>query len=421
MRAMRIGVVSTRLAGVDGVSFETTKWETALHRLGHVTVRAAGELPLDHVGGRLIPAMHFTHPPAEAVTTAAFVPSSDPDAVRREVRRLADELLPHLAAWLSDARIDVLLVQNAWAIPMQLPLGVALARLAAETGVPAIGHHHDDWWERERFATPVVPEILEEAFPPNLPNVRHVSINSVAAGELRSRRGIESIVIPNVIDFSAPPPERDDFSRSMRAELGMGGRNLLAVQPTRVVPRKGIELSIELMSRLHDPHAHLMITSPAGDEGMGYLAQLHMAADRAGVDLRYVADRFGPVRRQRGRWRMWSLADAYLEANLILYPSLYEGFGNALVEAVYFGKPLVVNRYSVYDVDIAPLGFRFVEIREAITDDTVRDVWELLHDPERRAADAAHNYEIGRRHLSYETLEKRLAEVLDAPRGAATR
>jgi RNA polymerase sigma-70 factor (ECF subfamily) len=39
-----------------------------------------------------------------------------------------------------------------------------------------------------------------------------------------------------------------------------------------------------------------VITSPAGDEGMEYLAQLHMTADRAGVDLRYVADRFGPVR-----------------------------------------------------------------------------------------------------------------------------
>jgi mannosylglucosylglycerate synthase len=186
----------------------------------------------------------------------------------------------------------------------------------------------------------------------------------------------------------------------------------MILQPTRVVPRKGIELSIELIARLDDPHAHLMITSPAGDEGMEYLAQLHMAADRAGVDLRYVADRFGPVRRQRGRWRLWSLSDAYLEANLILYPSLYEGFGNALVEAVYFGKPLVVNRYAVYDADIAPLGFRFIEIREAITDETVRETRELVHDPERRAADAMHNYAIGARHLSYETLQERVARIL---------
>ena len=39
-----------------------------------------------------------------------------------------------------------------------------------------------------------------------------------------------------------------------------------------------------------------------------------------------------------------ALADAYAAADLVCFPSLVEGFGNALVEAIYHRKPLFVNR-----------------------------------------------------------------------------
>jgi len=34
------------------------------------------------------------------------------------------------------------------------------------------------------------------------------------------------------------------------------------------------------------------------------------------------------------------------------YPSLFEGFGNAFLEAVYYRKPMLVNRYSIFIADI---------------------------------------------------------------------
>lgn len=411
---MRIGLVGTRLAGVDGVSFETLKWEIILRRLGHETRLCAAELPRGREDERLVPAMHFREPRAAAVSTAAFDPTSDPDQVRREVAGLADRLLPELAAWVEAEAIEVLVVENAWAIPMHLPLGVALARLVDETGLPTIGHHHDYAWERDRFATCVVPDVLEAAFPPDLPSVRHVSINSLAAAELQRRRGLSSIIIPNAYEFEVPPPARDDYSRSLRGELGMGTHNLLVVQPTRVVPRKGIELAIELLHRLNDPHAHLLITSPAGDEGLDYLSGLHVLADQLGVDLRYAADRFAHDRWHHGDRQIFAVTDSYLEADLVTFPSLYEGFGNALIETVYFGKPLVVNRYSVYDADIRPLGFRFVEIDGAITDGTVTAVRGLIADEPRRVEDAAHNFAIARQHLGFDMLEQRLATVIDS-------
>ena len=406
---MRIGFVATRLFGVDGVTFEAAKWEAVLERMGHEVRLLAGEVDALRPNTRMVPPMHFAHPPAARVTAAAFDTESDADAVRAEVDRLADQLLPLLHSWVELQEIELLVVENAWAIPMHLPLAVALRRLVEETGLPAIGHHHDYWWERDRFATCIVPEMLQYAFPPDLPGIRHISINSLAADQLRRRRGIASAIVPNVFDFSMGKPRpHPAIRRRLREELGMGQRGLLVVQPTRVVPRKGIELAIELVGRLRDRHAMLLITSPAGDEGLDYLVELERIAEHHGVRLSYAADRFAPDSEGKPLRPAHSLHDAYLAADLITYPSLYEGYGNALVEAIYYGKPVVVNRYSVYDADIRPLGFRFIEISGAITPDTVRAVREALANPRRQAAIARHNFELGRRHLSYDLLQRRL-------------
>jgi hypothetical protein len=410
---VRIGIVATRLAGVDGVTFETAKWEAVLGRMGHEVRLCAGEVDALRSTARLVPAMHFTHPPAARVTAAAFDPDSDAEAVAREIQRLADQLLPVLDAWVETERLDALIVENAWAIPMQLPLAVALRALVEHRGLATISHNHDYWWERERFATCVVPDVLEAAFPPALPSVRHASISSLADASLRQRRGLTSTVVPNVFDFDHPRPSpRHDVRREMRLELGMGEAGLLIVQPTRVIPRKGIELTIDLAGRLGDPEAVVLITSPAGDEGLDYLIALERQAERARVNLRYAADRFAPDLEGRPINPAHSLTEAYLAADLIAYPSLYEGFGNALLEAVFFGKPVFVNRYPVYEADIRPLGFRFVEIDGAVTDDAVDAVRSLLADPEQVAADAEHNFTIGKGHLGYDRLETSLRELL---------
>ena len=66
--------------------------------------------------------------------------------------------------------------------------------------------------------------------------------------------------------------------------------------------------------------------------------------------------------------RIVALADIYDACDLVAYPSLIEGFGNAYLEAVYHRKPVFVNRYPIYDVDIRPKGFRNIEMNGFVTE-----------------------------------------------------
>jgi glycosyltransferase involved in cell wall biosynthesis len=314
-------------------------------------------------------------------------------------------------------RPELLVVQNAWAIPMQLPLAGALARVVDATGLPTLSHEHDYAWERARFAVHRVAPYLERYFPYDAPQVRHLAINSLAARDLRERRGLEATVVPNVMDFGAAMPDaraRDAIRREVRARLELGEERRLILQPTRVVDRKGIELAIELLARLEDPRNVLVISHESGDEGHATLARLRAQAEAAGVDLRYAGALFAP---ERGDGR-FALQDAYHAADFVTYPSLYEGFGNALIETVLHRRAALVNRYPVYVADIAPAGLRFVEIDGAVDGAAVDRVAELLENPAARAELADANHAIGARAFGMPALREALAGPLASLGGA---
>jgi len=294
----------------------------------------------------------------------------------------------------------VLMPQNALAIPMQVPLGLAISRYARASGLRVLSHHHDFAWERARFWPNSIEQYLDEAFPAVGPGFGHLVINSIAQTQLRERTGAASQVLPNTMDFANPPPPGD--GEVFRRSAGVEDRDLVLLQPTRMVPRKGIEDTVELARRLDDPRLQVIVTHPEPDEGMEYIDQLVSTAAKAGVAFRIMpADPAG------------GLADAYAAANLVTYPSRIEGFGNALLEAFYFKRPVLVNRYPVYEADIAPLGVAALEMSGELTDDLVDAARLWLDEPGRWAAAVENNYELGRVHFSYEKASEVLAAALE--------
>ena len=102
----------------------------------------------------------------------------------------------------------------------------------------------------------------------------------------------------------------------------------------------------------------------------------------------------------------------YLNADLVSYPSLYEGYGNAFVEAIYFKKPIVVNRYSIFAVDIEPKAFDTITFDGYFTKKKAAEIKTLLESPQRVAQMVETNYMLGWRYLSYEMLEEKLEQLL---------
>jgi len=409
----KIGFISTRFAGIDGVSLEASKWATVLEKDGHSCYWFAGEL--DHVPANCfpVPEAHFQNDEINWINEHILGRKVRDISVTDQIHSLRKILKRKIYDYVKEFNIDLLIVENALSIPMNIPLGVALTEAISEMRIPTIAHHHDFWWERSRYLINSCWDYIRMAFPPNLPNIKHVVINSTAQEELALRTGIVSTIIPNVLNFENPPTIKKERAKKWLADIGLDKDDILILSPTRIIDRKGIEHSMELVKELKDPRYKLVISHSSGDEGFEYAKWLTSNALIQGVDLRLcnakIAD---PLSSNTNNQEDYSLWDIYPFADFITYPSIYEGFGNALLEAIYFKKPILINRYSTFIRDIEPKGFNFVVMDRFLTSKIVQEVKNILVSPERKERMVNLNYNIASRHYSFTELRKYLNGLL---------
>ncbi|MGD1969879.1 MAG: glycosyltransferase family 4 protein [Desulfobacterales bacterium] len=410
---LSFGFVSTRFAGTDGVSLETEKWVDVLKSKGCRVYFMAGELDTDPAISHLVPKAFFQHPEILEIQHSLFIKKHRSRECTRKIHALKEELRDEIDRFYKRYQFDILVVQNALAIPVNIPLGLALTEFIIESGIPTVAHHHDFYWERQRFHSFAAMDYLKAAFPPDQPNIQHVVINSLAGMELARRTGASWTLVPNIMDFKILPQEIDDYNRDVRAKIGLDDDSFFILQPTRLVSRKGIESSIELISRLRREKCALVIPHEAGDEGLSYRKRVEEYAKFMGVDLRLIDDRIAKERRVGADGhKQYTLWDIYPHADFVSYPSIYEGYGNAFVEAIYFRKPILVNRYQIFEADIEPKGFQVVSFDGFITSETVQKVKDIMDDTQRLAEMAEVNYMLGWRYLSYEMLEEKFEALL---------
>lgn len=320
------------------MSVVAATWAAALERLGFAVTTVAGDGPVD----RLVPGLAI-------------------DAPRPPAR---DEVAGALAG------ADLVVVENLLSLPLNRPAGDVVAAVLA--GRPALLHHHDLPWQRERFAA-------VRHWPPDDPAWRHVTVNRRSAREL-AERGIAATTVYNGFDVDGPPGD----GAAARAALGLGPRDRLAIHPVRAIARKDVPAAVALAEGLGA--TYWLLGGP--EEGYGPTLARVLAAARCPVVH-----------------RPWpgSMADAYAAADAVLFPSTWEGFGNPPVEAAVHRRPAAVGRYPVAD-ELRALGFRWFP-----PDDPAPLAAFLAH-PDPGLLD--HNAGLVRRHLSLAAMGSALAGVL---------
>ncbi len=410
-KVKNIGFISTRFAGTDGVSLEVAKWASIFEDEGYDCFYMAGELDKPRQKSLLVKEAHFEYPAIQEIYRECFGVRNRKLSVTKKIHWMKDKLKEYIYEFIRGFEIDLLVPENALSIPLNIPLALAITEVISETGISTIAHHHDFFWERKRFLINAIWDYLNMAFPPHLPSIQHVVINSSADNQLSLRTGISPTIIPNVMDFENPPP-LDDYSSDIRQSLNITDDELLILQPTRVVKRKGIEHSIELVSRL-GMKAKLIISYASGDEGYEYEQRVREYSSLMNVHTLFVSDIIKPYRGKTPEGRkIYIPQDIYAHADLVTYPSNFEGFGNAFLEAVYFHKPIVVNNYSIYAVDIKPRGFEAIELDDYVNSRAVELTKKVLKDPALAKNMVDRNYELGKRYYSYSVLRKKLKVLL---------
>ncbi len=275
--------------------------------------------------------------------------------------------LDELGAALAD--VDLAVVENLCTIPLNLRAALAVAE--ARRGQPTILHHHDPPWQREQWSH--VTEL-----PPTDASWAHVTINDLTRKQFEAR-GIQATTIYNAFDTEAGPGDRS----TMRAELGMADHELLVAHPVRAIPRKNVPVALRVAEQLGGTYWLL----GQAEDGYGPELDWLLATARCRVIQR----------------RILRIPDIYAAADAVVFPSLWEGFGNPPVEAAIHGRPVLVGNYAVAD-ELVALGFDW--FRPGDVDGLAAEI----ESPD--LGRLRHNRDVARQWFSFDRIRRQLADLL---------
>lgn len=452
MPKKKIAICHYRVGGNDGVSLEIKKRKQILERYGCEVKLIAGSLSegADHT----IKELEWTNDILPTIKENSFLHFNRYDLtdneIKRRMKKIARKIEKQLTTIQRREKFDVVLVHNVFSLGEHTAAAEAFAKWIDKFKIPTIATHHDFYWERQRFRLPrtkYLKAYMKKYMPPKSPHIRHVVISSLAQKELKKRCGIESVVIPDVFDFEHEPWKKDKFNRDFLKKIDIKKNDLLVLQATRIMPRKGVEIAIEFVRELqeHTPELRgkkiyngkrlgkeantvLVVVGATEQEDTIYSLVVKAKAFEKKVNVRFASEHIRSKRVLLEGTKRYSLWDAYAYADLITYPSIWEGWGNQFIEAVFAKKPIVVFEYPVFKKDIKPEGYRVISLGSSIIREKAESglcqiapaklhtvakqtiKWLLDKDLYKKLNK---NFAIGRQYHDYRVLEDFLMEALD--------
>jgi glycosyltransferase involved in cell wall biosynthesis len=426
----RVLIVHFRVGKTDGVSIEIANWKRILESCGLEVRLCAGEVSegADYVVDKLECQLD---PAVFELDNEAFggYKHITEDQFLLNLRSIQNYLGKQFARILDEYQPDRVIVSNLFSVGLNVAAAGALAEELKSRGVLTIAVNHDFWWEDVRYRRPsgvVVEELLEKYFPPVGEWVRQVVINSIAKKDLAERKGVVADVLYDCMDMVSNSDEENLGCREMLKAFGVTGEDLVVLQATRIVRRKNIEIAMDVvkemekyLDKLGKKRVVLVMAGYAEKRDVGYLETLRKYGEKLRINIVELNGMNNSHNGQEGK--RCGLMDIYKFADLVTYPSGYEGFGNQFLEAVWAKKPIVVYEYPVYKTDIKPLGFEVVSLGDELKFDAgsglvsvnheviekcCAQVAEVISNQEIRKNMVEKNFEIAKENFSFEAAKK---------------
>jgi len=446
----KIAIIHYRVGGTDGVSLEIEKRKEILESQDCLVKLIAG--PRSKGADFIIKELEWDNGTIPIIKENGFLHFGRNDLTATELKskmnKVANAILDRLNFIQINEKFDHILVHNIFSFGGHIAASKALSKWIKKFKLPCLATHHDFYWERKEYQIPrneYLRNYMEKFMPPKSKYIQHVVINSLAKRELKKRSDIDAEVMGDVFDFGQAPWKKDNFNKDFLKCFDINPNDLVLLQATRVIPRKGIEAAIDLAHMLDQkirrlrrkklynrkklnskPRVVLVIAGYAEDEKRDYLYKLKSRAFDLGVNAKFISNHVKSKRSYKEGVKTYSLWDAYVWADLVTFPSIWEGWGNQFIEAIFAKKPLVIYEYPVFKTDIKKEGYHVISLGNGHQAPDESGMITISNKNLKKAARQTarwltdkklpgkldKNFNIGKKYHDYKVLEEYLLEKL---------
>ena len=388
---MKICIAHFRVGLTDGVSLQIDERANILHGLGHNVFYIAdnnsplAQLKIDYLN-------YKANPQIKKLQKLAFHTTSDNSHYIKtklsdfnEMYTIAENIEEKIEDFWQRYPFSLIFIHNLFSLPVCLPATIAFYNfLVKHSHIDAIGVHHDFYWDplrKDNFypSNSHIKHILRDYFPPKIDNLRHTVISKWEQKKLDDEKDIKSEVVTDTLDFDQESWDKNQSNVDFPTDVGLTEKELVLVIASRIRNRKGIELGIDFVYYLGKLISEQKFLLPNGKKKVVlilpndytenekvYVDLLKDKINDLNVDVRWIQDLVGSVEEKKRRVKKYSLFDSYVYSDVVIYPSLWEGFGNQFLEGVFAKKPIVVFEYPVFKTDIKPVGFNYISLGDEV-------------------------------------------------------
>lgn len=445
---MNIAMIHFRVGATDGVSLEMDKWKYNLELMGHNVIYIAAEE--NKASAYIIPEMSIYSDKHKKFFHNCYESLDDyetDDQLIQDIELVSNIIKRKITDILKQEQIDLIIPNNVSSLGLNLAVGKAISDLIDETHVKVIYHHHDFYWERERYANPTsqkIKDMLDRYFPNTKHKAVHCVINEIAKNEIKTRKSIDAVVVPNVFDFTQKQWIKDIYNDDLRLRLDIKDEDIVFLQATRIEDRKAIELAIDTVEAFKrnlknhigevlyngqiitkDTKVYLIL-SGLNELRSDKFVNLMDKINQATYGIKLISDLVESKRSDDIKHKTYALWDVYTMCDFVTYPSILEGWGNQFIEAIFAKKPILIYEYPVYLTDIKPLDFnvvslghihdidhkQMVKVDKKVIEQASDKIYDILLNQQSYTDTVEHNFEIAKEKLSYETLRNILKNII---------
>jgi glycosyltransferase involved in cell wall biosynthesis len=396
-----------------------------------------------------------------------------PEGLEDLIKSAASYAKELIADFIKDNKLDIFIVHNS-CHPSNFIFAVAVGMYFEEqrdAGLKTPKYllwWHDSHFERKRFenANAVIKSYLRYIPGPNVdgivfintvqPNIGKTYLEELCLESVDQYLKENTCVIPNTCDISWEwanrveegddlTPPLDQYNRTFYKDIGLlekiekkGFKEeelVILLQHTRIVERKRIDLAIDFAFELEKKFRQnedkrcvvLLVSGHSGDEHDTCRSDLeeHFANRCRGnvhmtqnTLLLFGESHILPNREVIVNKKYYAFSDIPAivahSGGMGTYFSEVEGFGNNLLEMMAYGLPVVLNRYPIYESDLAPLDFDVAEVQDCSLDQTAVDKsYAYLTQPEVRTKAVLKNLGILENKLNHDVMASKLTPLID--------
>ena len=328
-------------------------------------IAGRGEVFHPSISFHLIPEIDSRHPQVLEIGKQLSEGEVSP-----QFESLRDLLVRRLSSVLN--RVDVTIVHNVITLHKNLPLTAALHQLSEKGVTSLIAWCHDFAWQDTLYIPDLHPGYPWDLLRAPWSGVRYVVVSEHRRTKLAALLSIpekDIVVVTPGVDISGFL-KLESLTNRLVESLDLLNADPLMLLPARVTLRKNIEIAIRVTATLRHtkPNVTLVITGPPGPhnpKNIAYLNTLKSLQEELEVSKQV---HFLYEQGEDGESLFVPdevVADFFRLADLLIFPSLREGFGIPVLEAG-------LARLPVFAADIPT-------VRESAAQ--LADLFDLNSDP----------------------------------------